>query len=35
MDPAGFIGLQVHGIGGDKTKEGVQVRFKNIRLKNL
>lgn len=31
----GFIGLQVHGVGNDKTKEGIEVRFRNIRLQDL
>ena len=30
--PAGFIGLQVHGIGKDKTKIGTQVRWRNLRI---
>lgn len=28
----GFIGLQVHGIGNDKAKEGTQVRWRNLRI---
>lgn len=28
----GFIGLQVHGIGKNKTKEGIEVRWRNIRI---
>ncbi len=32
-DASGFIGLQVHGIGNNKEKEGAQVRWKNIRIK--
>ncbi len=28
----GFIGLQVHGVGKDKTHEGWEVHFRNIRL---
>lgn len=35
MTPKGFIGLQVHGVGDDKSKSGMQVRFKNVRLKEL
>lgn len=31
----GFIGLQVHGIGKDKAREGLEVRFRNIRLQEL
>ena len=30
---SGFIGLQVHSIGNDKSKEGITVRFQNIRIK--
>ncbi len=29
----GFIGLQVHGIGSNKDKEGSEVRWRNIRIK--
>ena len=32
MDAEGFIALQVHGIGGDKEKEGIQVKWRNIRI---
>jgi hypothetical protein len=32
---AGFIGLQVHGIGNDKSKDGTQVRWRNLRIKEL
>ena len=28
----GFIGLQVHGIGNDSLKNGITVRWKNIRI---
>ncbi len=28
----GFIGLQVHAVGNDKSKEGIQVRWRNIRI---
>lgn len=31
----GFIGLQVHGIGNDTSKEGAQVRWRNLRLTDL
>ena len=31
----GFIGLQVHGVGKDKTHEGWEVRFRNIRLQEI
>jgi len=32
MTPSGFIGLQVHSIGNDSTKTGLQVKWKNIRI---
>jgi hypothetical protein len=32
---SGFIGLQVHGIGKDKTKEGTQVRWRNLRIQEI
>ncbi|MCG8309282.1 MAG: DUF1080 domain-containing protein [Cytophagales bacterium] len=32
-DTEGFIGLQVHGIGNNKDKEGAEVRWRNIRIK--
>jgi len=32
MTASGFIGLQVHGIGKDKEKDGTQVTWKNIRI---
>ncbi|HKB91392.1 MAG TPA: DUF1080 domain-containing protein [Opitutaceae bacterium] len=35
MTPRGFIGLQVHQIGKDKSKEGSQVRFRSIRIQDL
>lgn len=35
MTPRGFIGLQVHGIGKDTAKEGSQVRWRNLRIKEL
>ena len=31
----GFIGLQVHGIGGKKDLVGAQVRWRNLRIKEL
>jgi hypothetical protein len=31
----GFIGLQVHGIGNDKTKDGTQVRWRKLRIQEL
>ncbi|MCU0779702.1 MAG: DUF1080 domain-containing protein [Akkermansiaceae bacterium] len=33
--PAGFIGLQVHGIGNDKAKDGAQVRWRNLRIMEI
>ncbi len=35
MTLRGFIALQVHGIGNDKTKEGAQVRWRNITIKDI
>lgn len=35
MTMTGFIGLQVHGIGNDKEKEGTQVKWRNLRIKDL
>jgi len=32
---AGFIGLQVHGIGKEKDKEGTQVRWRNLRIQEV
>jgi hypothetical protein len=32
MTPSGFIALQVHGIGNDSTKTGLQAKWKNIRI---
>jgi hypothetical protein len=32
MTPSGFIALQVHSIGDDSTKVGLQVKWKNIRI---
>ena len=32
MTPSGFIALQVHGIGNDSTRTGLQVKWKNIRI---
>ncbi len=31
----GFIGLQVHGVGDDADKIGKQVRWRNLRIKEL
>ena len=35
MTHSGFIALQVHSIGKEANKAGLQVRFKNIRLKTV
>lgn len=35
LTPAGIIALQVHGIGDDENKVGKQVRWRNIRIKEL
>lgn len=35
MTPRGFIALQVHSIGRDKSKEGLKVWFRNIRIRPL
>lgn len=35
MTPKGFIALQVHGVGKDKSKENIKVEFRNIRLKSI
>lgn len=32
MTPKGFIALQVHGIGNDKSKEGIKIKWKNIKI---
>ena len=32
MTDKGFIGLQVHNIGKDKSKEGISIMWKNIRI---
>ena len=32
MTAAGFIGLQVHGVGKDPAKAGLEVRFRNLRI---
>jgi hypothetical protein len=32
MTPSGFIALQVHSIGTDKSKAGLEVKWKNIRI---
>lgn len=33
--PKGFIALQVHGIGKDKTHEGTEVRWRNLKIQEL
>lgn len=33
MTSKGFIALQVHSIGGDQSQEGLQIKWKNIRIK--
>lgn len=35
LTPAGIIGLQVHGVGNDENKVGKQVRWRNLRIKDL
>ena len=35
MTPSGFIALQVHGVGNDASKVGKQVRWRNIRIKQV
>ncbi|GIW78587.1 MAG: hypothetical protein KatS3mg105_0394 [Gemmatales bacterium] len=35
LTPKGFIALQVHGVGNDPKKVGLQVRWRNIRIKEL
>lgn len=32
MTAKGFIALQVHGVGNDKEKEGINVKWKNIKI---
>ena len=32
MTPKGFIALQIHGIGKDASKEGAEVKWKNLRI---
>ncbi len=32
LTASGFIGLQVHGIGTEKEKDGTQVRWRNLRI---
>lgn len=33
MTLKGFIGLQVHGVGSDKSKEGITIKWRNIKIK--
>ena len=35
LTPRGLIGLQVHTIGKDTSRQGIQVQFKNVRLKAI
>ncbi len=35
LTPRGLIALQVHGVGGDASKVGKQVRWRNLRIKDL
>lgn len=35
LTPSGFIGLQVHGIGNDKNKDGTKVRWRNLRIQEV
>lgn len=35
MTPRGFIALQVHGIGNDRTRDGAQVRWRNLTITEL
>jgi hypothetical protein len=35
VTPKGFIGLQVHSVGNDPARSGMEVRFKNVRLKEI
>lgn len=35
MTPRGFIALQVHAIGNEETKNGTQVRWRNLKLTDL
>lgn len=35
MTPRGLFGLQVHGVGKDKTKVGLQAKFRHIRLREI
>lgn len=35
VTPKGFIALQVHGVGSNKAKENIEVRWRKIRVKDL
>ena len=35
LTATGFIGLQVHGIGGNKALAGAQVKWRNLRIREL
>ncbi|MBL7134401.1 MAG: DUF1080 domain-containing protein [Phycisphaerae bacterium] len=35
MTLSGFIGLQVHGVGRNKDRAGEQVRWRNLRIKDM
>ncbi len=35
LTATGFIALQVHGIGKDQSKEGTQVRWRNLRIQEV
>ncbi|HEX7260784.1 MAG TPA: DUF1080 domain-containing protein [Luteolibacter sp.] len=35
LTPSGFIGLQVHGIGNDKEKDGTKVRWRKLRIQEV
>jgi hypothetical protein len=35
LTPKGFIGLQVHQVGDDEKKLGLQVKFRNVRIQDL
>ncbi len=35
LDASGFIALQVHGVGNDKSREGIQVKWRKIRIITL
>ena len=35
MTPSGLIALQVHGVGDDRSKAGLKVRFRDIRVRLL